>query len=204
MNERHEPHRRIPRRAGWVNPAHLPKGPNGRALCRRCGVEVPRGCRTFCSDECVHEWKIRTQPAYAREQIEKRDRGVCAQCGLDTRAVGEVLWRVRDRLAQIEGRVRWVPSGDGDGDWISVSRGFIPGLRGTRAAVARAHRTVRTLLSAMWQADHIVPVAEGGGDCGLDNLRTLCSWCHARATRELRLRLNRAARERAAETGVSA
>ena len=29
-----------------------------------------------------------------------------------------------------------------------------------------------------WQADHIVPVVEGGGECGLENIRTLCTACH--------------------------
>ena len=40
-----------------------------------------------------------------------------------------------------------------------------------------------------WQADHIVPVAEGGGLCGLDGYRTLCSDCHKRVTRQLNQRL---------------
>lgn len=40
-----------------------------------------------------------------------------------------------------------------------------------------------------WQADHIVPVAEGGGSCGLDNLRTLCTPCHQGETEKLRFRL---------------
>ena len=46
--------------------------------------------------------------------------------------------------------------------------------------------------SDFWQADHIIPVAEGGGDCGLENLRTLCTPCHLRETERLksRLRLN--------------
>ncbi len=30
----------------------------------------------------------------------------------------------------------------------------------------------------LWQADHIVPVVEGGGVCGLENYRTLCTACH--------------------------
>jgi 5-methylcytosine-specific restriction endonuclease McrA len=29
-----------------------------------------------------------------------------------------------------------------------------------------------------WDADHIVPVHQGGGECGLDNYRTLCYRCH--------------------------
>jgi len=30
----------------------------------------------------------------------------------------------------------------------------------------------------LWDADHIIPVKNGGGCCGLDNLRTLCINCH--------------------------
>jgi 5-methylcytosine-specific restriction endonuclease McrA len=42
---------------------------------------------------------------------------------------------------------------------------------------------------SLWDADHIVPVAEGGGQCDLANMRTLCLKCHKVATAELRFRL---------------
>lgn len=34
----------------------------------------------------------------------------------------------------------------------------------------------------LWDADHIVPVAEGGGECGLENMQTVCVPCHRRKT----------------------
>jgi hypothetical protein len=40
-----------------------------------------------------------------------------------------------------------------------------------------------------------VPVVEGGGECGIENIRTLCLGCHARATSELRGRLKQIARD---------
>jgi 5-methylcytosine-specific restriction protein A len=43
--------------------------------------------------------------------------------------------------------------------------------------------------SDWWDADHIVPVIEGGGECDLANFRTLCLPCHKKVTRELRHRL---------------
>lgn len=46
---------------------------------------------------------------------------------------------------------------------------------------------------SLWDADHILPVAEGGGQCDLSNLRTLCLPCHRESTAELRLRLGRRA-----------
>jgi 5-methylcytosine-specific restriction enzyme A len=51
------------------------------------------------------------------------------------------------------------------------------------------------VVTRTWQADHIVPVCEGGGECGLDGLRTLCTACHARETAALARR--RAERRRA-------
>lgn len=36
-----------------------------------------------------------------------------------------------------------------------------------------------------WEADHIVPVIRGGGQCGLDGYRTLCVPCHKGETAKL-------------------
>lgn len=33
-----------------------------------------------------------------------------------------------------------------------------------------------------WQADHIIPVALGGGGCTIDNFQTLCPKCHSEKT----------------------
>src|SRR5262249_30993667 len=48
--------------------------------------------------------------------------------------------------------------------------------------------------SSLWDADHIVPVVEGGGECDLENLRTLCLICHRQQTLALRRRLGAAQR----------
>ncbi len=39
---------------------------------------------------------------------------------------------------------------------------------------------------SLWDADHIVPVVEGGGECDLSNMRTLCLKCHRRRHAEAR------------------
>lgn len=36
-----------------------------------------------------------------------------------------------------------------------------------------------------WDADHIIPVCEGGGESDIGNLQTLCLLCHADKTRRL-------------------
>jgi 5-methylcytosine-specific restriction protein A len=43
----------------------------------------------------------------------------------------------------------------------------------------------------LWDADHIVPVVEGGGECDLANIRTLCLVCHRQETMKLRARLSK-------------
>jgi 5-methylcytosine-specific restriction enzyme A len=141
---------------GWVRKDDLPKGPNGRALCRWCNLEVPRGRQTFCSGWCVAEWRLRTNPAYLREQTFDRDRGVCARCGVDTMAA-----------------------------WSQLKRS-----RGTARARLLDHWGLKTVnRRSLWDADHIVPVVEGGGECDLHNIRTLCLICHREITRQLRERL---------------
>ena len=37
----------------------------------------------------------------------------------------------------------------------------------------------------LWDADHIIAVKDGGGLCGLENIRTLCIKCHKNVTKEL-------------------
>lgn len=131
----------------------LSKGPNGRCLCRWCELEVPPGRRTFCSDWCVEEWKLRSDPGYLRQRVLDRDRGICALCGLDC-------------VAQLH---------------------HIKRLRGSARARAQADWGFRRRKS-LWDADHIVPVIEGGGECDLSNMRTLCLKCHRARTAQLRLR----------------
>lgn len=132
------------------------RGPNGRGLCRWCALEVPRGRYTFCSAYCVHEWKLRTQPGYLREQVFLRDRGICASCGADTAAALGQLRR---------------------------SRGA------NRAALLAQWKPGRRRRGSLWDADHITPVIEGGGECDLENIRTLCLRCHRAATAALRERM---------------
>lgn len=43
------------------------------------------------------------------------------------------------------------------------------------------HRAYR---KSLWDVDHIIPVSEGGGSCGLENLQTLCWKCHQEKTKQ--------------------
>ena len=144
--------------AGVVEREALALGPNGRPLCRWCLMEIlAKRRRTFCSDYCVHQWRLRSDPGYLRDQVYLRDAGVCAECGVDTVKAYRELKR-SSGPAKAEALEMW----------------------GMRSVTARR---------SLWDADHILPVAEGGGECDLDNLRTLCLMCHREATAELRRRM---------------
>ena len=149
--------------AGGRLPPHLlPRGPNGLPLCRWCDLEIlAKRRRTFCSEFCVHQWRLRTDPGYLRDQVFARDRGICQSCQADTLAIYAALRRARGS-ARVAGL----------------------SLYGMKSITSRR---------SLWDADHIVPVAEGGGQCDLDNLRTLCLPCHREATASLILRLRRTA-----------
>lgn len=65
-----------------------------------------------------------------------------------------------------------------------------------RLPFAERMRRIRALIGAgaaargrktWWEADHIVPVVEGG-DSSLDNIRTLCIPCHRAETAALHAR----------------
>lgn len=133
------------------------RGPNGRNLCRFCNCEVPPRRRSFCSPACVHEWKVRSDTRYARRCVRKRDKGICALCGLDCLA--------------LQREIRSLPL-------------FQRKAKAEEYGIPK-HRVMKSL----WDCDHIVPVAEGGGECGLYNLRTLCLPCHIIVTAELKERL---------------
>lgn len=152
---------RISPKAGWVEAKELLRGPNGRALCRNCDAEVPKGRRTFCSEGCVDDWASRHSPTLMRQRVFRRDNGMCALCGIDTTVLGKVL----------------------NMEWQRIKRAHTEQQRRERAEFRQRYRWFfrrRTY----WDADHIVPVVEGGGECTLANIRTLCVPCHQRVTKQ--------------------
>ena len=195
------------RRGNPEHPDYDPKwrGPNGRRQCRRCLREVPKGRRTFCSDDCVRDYQLETgSSTWVRDYVHQRDHGVCASCGLDT----DRLRRVVIRLA------RWIAiriRRDGRHDELRADllcRCRAEGAQWLRACYVGAYvpykmeRLIEAWLlhrfgwsmrqawdsrRSYWQADHIVPLVEGGGFL-LDNLRTLCVPCHSGETAALAAR----------------
>ncbi len=101
-------------------------------MCRWCKGAVSGRRRTFCSDACVHEWRLRSSTSYLRECVFERDQGVCALCGTDTH--------------QLRRRIMRLP--------------FSERMRQLRAL--QKEGVIHKGRKSWWEADHIVAVVEGG------------------------------------------
>ena len=162
--------------AGHCCPAKLPKGPNGRSCCRECGDEVPIGRYTFCSGACVEAWNLKSSPAAQRHAVLQRDHGICANCGRDCLALEEKFAKIRAEACRYGTDPKVLAEA-----WKRARR-----IHGWRIRLGLGTDT------SLWQADHILPVCQGGGPergqtCAevMANLRTLCTPCHKAETREL-------------------
>lgn len=150
---------------------------------------MPKPARTKYEAACWSNWAAKNDPATQRTLVEARDKGICAACGVDTekRAREAREWRPVFRWL-----ARRFLEDEGDGSWQSWSRSekYASDMICDRfgAVIASDGHT--------WEADHILPVVEGGGECDLSNLRTLCLPCHRAETAKLAAR--RAAARRAA------
>ena len=179
---------------------HLKNG-EGITICS-CGCgEIPKPPRkTWFSKKCVEEWRIKNDPGYVRALVKRRDHGICAMCGTDTVAFrAGIETRLTDPLRH------W--------QWWTQKRATetLPLYPTWSNALNAARRELRSWKQEIedewrahseWQADHILPVCEGGGQCSLENYRTLCTACHQRATAALAAR--RAAKARQSRRAVSA
>jgi 5-methylcytosine-specific restriction endonuclease McrA len=125
-----------------------------------------------------------------RIQLFARDKGICATCGVD-------CVEVVKELEKLEGPVEY---------WTKKSciyEGMIlenePLMARLRELSIPPHRYQRRHRYGIWDADHVIPVIEGGGGAKtLDAFRTLCCRCHLDETAKLKRRL---AQQRKLEKG---
>ena len=137
----------------------------GNKLCYICEKKIPKH-RTTCGGDCRRELEILTGIGI-RYYVKQRDKGICAHCGLDCEALEAEIVRMETK---VEGWATWMRKPE------DVLRGFL-----RKHGLKRDH---------FWEAHHVVAVAEGGGQCGLDNYETVCWRCHGKETGALRRRLN--------------
>lgn len=170
-----------------------------------CGRPPGKGRRTWHSQECVDKWMVANSSQYVRDKLYERDKGVRAMCGVDAKRahrrarVASSTWewaRKHGWSARIDSwhfKPGWnapVPEFlRGTAHWSAGRSRRIQEAREKRLAAMRAEGWNVHRQSSWWEADHIVLVVEGGGQCGIENYRTLCVRCHRKVTRELRARL---------------
>lgn len=135
--------------------------PPGHCMACRQPITDP-GRSATCSKACGQFVAFVVRNSTQRRFVNRRDRGICTVCGVDT--------GLQRRLKYLAGNQRSALG-------LSGRRWNLPAGWG------------------QWEMDHIVPVCEGGGpswelsiDQMMDNLRTLCQRCHAKATGKLHRR----------------
>jgi 5-methylcytosine-specific restriction endonuclease McrA len=108
----------------------------------------------------VHAWKIKSDVKYLRKFVYQRDLGMCASCGIDTRYVRIELEDAAKKSMVASGVWYWLDNPI----YLEVCRKY--------------HLTPKQSMNTLWNADHKLEVADGGGECDLSNIQTLCLNCH--------------------------
>ncbi|KAK1679074.1 hypothetical protein QYE76_039922 [Lolium multiflorum] len=117
----------------------------------------------FCGLACFQLYRSRTSSGYLRQALFQIEHGICSQCKLDCCKLVKYIKPLckRDREAHI--------------------RNVAPKIASRRKLLEKLAREPKD--GNAWHADHIVPVYKGGGECTLENVRTLCVACHAEVTK---------------------
>ncbi|XP_065062913.1 uncharacterized protein LOC135689576 isoform X1 [Rhopilema esculentum] len=147
----------------------------GDPLCLFCNSKVQNGFKAgtrqarFCSYNCQEEYLFRTSKSrIVRERLFSSEHGVCQLCQFDAHQLFARIaaLRKKDRKAALE------------------ATHFV------NLPAASLNKIIADPKEGkFWEADHINAVSEGGGECGLENYRTLCIPCHRDVTKDLHKRL---------------
>ena len=164
-----------------------------KGRCSWCGGPVKPPRRSWCSAACVEEWAIRSSGSHVRHRVEQRDHGVCAKCGFDAAAARRELEAALEADDKANGNYQYRRRGRyhfghiTPASWLAHDRWLyrFPNFHAVADRLGIPMRRRNIQVCALWEADHIVPVVEGGGCVGLDGYRTLCWKCHARETAAL-------------------
>lgn len=156
-------------------------------LCVECGGNLTGRRISWCSDKCVETYRLRSDPGFARSVVFKRDNGICAICNLDTRYPQKARRHALEASQHEWESLNERNAGFNRGRPIKLGSHYCyipPGLmaiveRRVKAALAPWRMETWWKRHTFWDHDHIKLVTDGGGECDLSNLRTLCVRCHA-------------------------
>ncbi|NXY44065.1 ZRAB3 endonuclease, partial [Ceuthmochares aereus] len=142
----------------------------GNPLCLSCQqptAQLDPGCQArawdtrFCSHACQEDFSIRSSQSYLRTKVFEVEHGVCQFCHGNAQ---ELYLSIRD--APKSQRKKLLES-----SWMS----HLP--------LGQLNEMITNPTEGQfWQVDHIQPVYDGGGQCSLENLQTLCTLCHRERT----------------------
>ncbi|XP_071701949.1 uncharacterized protein [Rutidosis leptorrhynchoides] len=139
-------------------------------LCKLCQKNCKKKCAKkpeyfedlFCDLDCYEEYRLRTSNRHLRKGLAQIEHGICTSCHLDCRKLVKNL-----KSLSLEKRKEFI-------------------IREAPRLTARKNLLEKLINDPTegnaWHADHIVPVYKGGGECKLENMRTLCIACHAEVT----------------------
>ncbi len=177
---------------------------NGES-CIWCGgllhnISLCEGVKSFyCSQECAIEGRLRRGGMYSstriRSQLFSLESGICQLCHVDANGKFFIITFI---INKYESLIYPPPCFCLKALFLRMSALQPPerlnALMNANWTLPKSSKALQNLLQNpkegdFWQADHIKAVAEGGGSCGLENLRTLCTPCHQQETEKLRHRL---------------
>jgi 5-methylcytosine-specific restriction endonuclease McrA len=185
------------------------KNADGVTVCS-CGCgQIPKPPRqTWFSKACVDQWRSKNDPAFIRQQLKERDKGICAACGCDAQVEYQKYLASHKEASRL---LRWFEDRRERENWLKRDPSDLDPWKTSRHALwpecNKGGKTCYKTLHAMrdleisrlgvlnpgwttgrktaWDADHILEVVNGGGLCGLDNYQTLCHPCHKAKTAKL-------------------
>ncbi|PSS07955.1 Endonuclease [Actinidia chinensis var. chinensis] len=178
----HEISHLLPPNAVW-NKVHLSSGHGkkekeytqgwtvtGEPLCKLCqtpckskNAKSPEFLEDlFCNLSCYEEYRLRTSNRFLRQELFQIERGICTNCQLNCHQLVEHI-----RPLSYANRQKYIEK-------------VAPKLARHKKLHSKLVRDPSE--GNAWHADHIVPVHLGGGECRLENVRTLCVACHADVT----------------------
>ncbi|CAN6176080.1 unnamed protein product [Urochloa humidicola] len=117
----------------------------------------------FCGLACFQEYRLRTSGRALRQALFQIERGKCSQCKLDCCKLVKHI-----KPLPMEKREEYI-------------RKAAPNIASRKKLLDKLVREPTD--GNAWHADHIIPVYKGGGECKLENMRTLCVACHYEVTR---------------------
>ncbi|GKU88872.1 hypothetical protein SLEP1_g3086 [Rubroshorea leprosula] len=131
--------------------------------CKGANAETPEYFEDlFCDLECYEEYRLRTSNRFLRQELFQVEHGICTNCQLDCHQLVKNL-----KPLSLQRRLEYIKK--------------------IAPKIASQKKLVNKLVNDpsegnAWHADHVVPVYKGGGECRLENMRTLCVACHKDVT----------------------